>query len=295
MTIGLRVDVDTYRGTQIGVPGLLQLFERHGILASFFFSVGPDNMGRHLWRLARPAFLMKMLRTRAPSLYGWDILFKGTVWPGPIIGERLADIIRATRDAGHEVGLHAWDHHRWQVHLEKMKTVEIAESLRRGVDLLAKILGSAPTCSAAPGWKCNDRVLIEKEAFHFLYNSDCRGTSIFQPVADGRTLATPQVPVSLPTYDEVVGREGVDKAGYNKYILSLVQPERLNTLTIHAEVEGISRLALFEDFLTLARRRGDEFVPLGALLDSEKPWPQAELIGKEIPGREGWVSCQATA
>lgn len=295
MTIGLRVDVDTYRGTHIGVPNLLRLFERYGIRASFFFSVGPDNMGRHLWRLARPAFLMKMLRTRAPTLYGWDILFRGTLWPGPIIGKQLADVIRATPDAGHEVGLHAWDHHRWQMCSDKMKTLEIRESLLRGVDSLTRILGSPPTCSAVPAWKCNDQVLIEKEAFSFLYNSDCRGTSVFRPIANGRPLATPQIPVSLPTYDEVVGRDSVDKASFNEYMLSLIQPDRFNTLTIHAEVEGISCLAMFENFLTLAHHRGHEFASFGTLLDPKEPWPQAKLIGKQIPGREGWVSCQATA
>jgi len=294
MTIGLRVDVDTYRGTQIGVPNLLRLFDSHGIRASFFFSVGPDNMGRHLWRLARPAFLKKMLRTKAPNLYGWDILLRGTLWPGPVIGERLADVIRATRDAGHEVGLHAWDHHRWQMCLDRMNALDIRESLRRSVDLLTKILGSPPTCSAVPAWKCNDQVLIEKEAFPFLYNSDCRGTSVFQPVVAGTPLATPQIPVDLPTYDEVVGREGIDKTEFNEYMLSLIHTDRLNTMTIHAEVEGVSCLAMFEAFLKLARRRGDDFVPLGTLLNSKRPCPQAVLIRKTIPGREGEVSCQSS-
>jgi len=293
MTIGLRVDVDTFRGTRVGVPNLLGLFARRQIQASFFFSVGPDNMGRHLRRLARPAFLMKMLRTKAPGLYGWDILLRGTLWPGPVIGERLADVIRAARDAGHEIGLHAWDHHRWQMGLDKMNATDIRESLRRGVDLITNILRAPPTCSAVPGWKCNDQVLIEKEEFPFLYNSDCRGMSVFLPLVNGTPLATPQIPVALPTYDEVVGRNGIDTAGFNEYMLSLIQPNQLNTLTIHAEVEGISCLAMFEEFVTLAQHRGCRFAPFGLLLDSKKPYPHAERVHKTIPGREGWVSCQA--
>jgi undecaprenyl phosphate-alpha-L-ara4FN deformylase len=295
MKIGLRIDVDTFRGTKYGVPNLCKVLADHSIKASFFFSVGPDNMGRHLWRLTRPAFLFKMLRTRATSLYGWDILLRGTLWPGPVIGEKLSSVIRSTSDAGHEVGLHAWDHYTWQAHIDEMEDDAISETLRRGVEILTGILGCPPNCSAAPGWKCNDKVLLAKSHFPFNYNSDCRGESIFRPIVGGREIPQPQIPVTLPTYDEVVGRNGVTHGTYNDYILTLLDPQKLNVLTIHAEVEGIACLDMFEQFVKKALTKGASFVPLGVLMREYPETGSSAIVAKEIPGREGWVCCQVSA
>lgn len=295
MRIGLRIDVDTFRGTKQGVPNLCKLLAAHSIKASFFFSVGPDNMGRHLWRLLRPAFLRKMLRTRATSLYGWDILLRGTLWPGPVIGERLGSIIRSTSDAGHEVGLHAWDHYTWQAYIDEMEDDAISETLGKGVEILTEILGCPPSCSAAPGWKCNDKVLLAKSQFPFKYNSDCRGESIFRPIVGGTEIPQPQIPVTLPTYDEVVRRNGVTHGTYNDYMLTLLDPQRLNVLTIHAEVEGIACLDMFEQFVKKALTKGASFVPLGILLHEYPETDSSAIIAKEIPGREGWVCCQSNS
>ena len=279
----------------MGVPNLCRILARHDVEATFFFSVGPDNMGRHLWRLLRPAFLWKMLRTNAVSLYGWDILLSGTFWPGPVIGRKLSSIIRATADAGHEVGLHTWDHHAWQAHLDRMDRDAINRALQKGVDMLTEILGHPPTCSAAPAWRCNDLVLTEKGKFPFRYNSDCRGRTLFHPVVENAGLAQPQVPVTLPTYDEVVGRNGVSHGNYNAYVLSLLRPDGLNVLTIHAEVEGIVCATMFEDFLDQAASKGIVFVPLGRLLEETSQIGRSPVVPREMPGREGWMACQATS
>jgi undecaprenyl phosphate-alpha-L-ara4FN deformylase len=290
--VGLRIDVDTLRGTRIGVPNLVDLLARHQIRGSFFFSVGPDNMGRHLWRLVRPGFLVKMFRTRAARLYGWDILARGTLWPGPEIARRCPEIIRQTAQAGHEVGLHAWDHHRWQTRIGQMDQRAIRAEIEKGVDRLARITGSAPAGFAAPAWRVTPEALAALERFPFSYQSDCRGHSIFRPVIGGRRYRHVQVPTTLPTYDERIGRQ-CTAATYNESLLTMIGPHRLNVLTIHAEVEGIAGLALFEDFLNRAGRRDIAFKPLGELASCEREPAEYSFHPAAVSGRDGWLACQA--
>lgn len=291
--VGLRIDVDTYRGTRTGVPRLLQILAHYEISATFFFSVGPDNMGRHLWRLLKPTFLVKMLRSNAASLYGWDILLAGTFWPGRKIGKTLGGVIRDTDQAGHEVGLHAWDHHKWQKQVERMTGLESRKQIEKGFEELSRILGRDPDCSAAAGWKCTEQVLLEKEHYGFRYNSDCRGDSIFQPIINGQRCA-PQVPVTLPTYDEVIGRNGINNSNYNDFILEKIHPGKLNVLTIHAEVEGIVCAGLFEEFLRMATLHNIRFVPLCSLLSQKDPIPQGHVQLGQLSGREGTMCLQTT-
>ena len=293
MKLGLKIDVDTYRGTREGVLPLLRALDEAGARGSFFFSVGPDNMGRHLWRLLKPQFLAKVLRSGGASLYGWDILLRGTLWPGSQIGRALGDIIKQVAAAQHEAGLHAWDHHAWQARMERGGADFQARQLQLGNDALAQLIGRAPDCSAAPGWKCNDATLLEKEKFPYRYNSDVRGTSLFRPIVGGRTLAQPQLPTTLPTYDEVIGRNGLTNAGYNAWLLKQLKPGGLNVLTIHAEVEGIACHDMFREFLREVKQRGWEIVPLGALLPADPATlPDGRVVPFVQPGREGWIAAQ---
>ncbi len=295
--IGLRVDVDTLRGTSLGVPALLETMKEHGITASFFFSVGPDNMGRHLFRLFNPVFALKMLRTKAVGLYGWDILFKGTLGPGPNIGKKCRDIMAKTIASGHEVGLHAWDHHRWQRNAHLWDDEQVRNEVMQGLDFLNELTPPASpiSSSAAPGWRCTETIAAAKDSLPLTYHSDCRGTDIFFPVVNGKRLAKPQIPVTLPTYDEALGRDGVTHDNFNTWLMRQLLPDALNVLTIHAEAEGLLCRELFKEFISLAFKEGWSFCTLHDLLKQAQKQDaigQGRIVPKTIPGRQGWVACQ---
>ncbi|HPF12947.1 MAG: 4-deoxy-4-formamido-L-arabinose-phosphoundecaprenol deformylase [Planctomycetes bacterium] len=292
MKVGLRIDVDTLRGTRVGVPKLCAILAERDIKGSFFFSVGPDNMGRHLWRLLRPTFLWKMLRSSAPGLYGWQTVFHGNLGPGKLIGEHAPEALREAARGGHEIGFHAWDHHAWQAKLERFRDGQIRDLTQRGLDTIERITQVVPSCSASPGWRCNEQVLKVLEDFPLAYQSDCRGHSVFLPRVDGEVLQRPQIPVTLPTYDELIGRDGTTDANYNERLLERFDPEGLNVLTIHAEVEGCSRAGMFVEFLGAALAAGWEFVPLGEFVAAPAQLPVAPMIAGSVPGREGAVACQ---
>jgi undecaprenyl phosphate-alpha-L-ara4FN deformylase len=105
----------------------------------------------------------------------------------------------------------------------------------------------------------------------------------------GRTLAQPQIPVDLPTYDEGVGRGAGADERWNDMLLAHLADGAPHVLTIHAESEGGAKAALFEQFLDRALAAGHQFEPLGDWL-ARHPAPREGRVARgTIPGREGWL------
>ena len=152
MILALKIDVDTLRGTREGVPKLVTLLKKHGAGATFLFSLGPDHTGRAIKRIFRPGFFGKVRRTSVVRHYGVKTLLYGTVLPGPDIGRRAADVMRATRDAGYETGIHTWDHVRWQDGVAAAGAEWTRAEMQRACERYTEIFGIAPLSHGAAGW-----------------------------------------------------------------------------------------------------------------------------------------------
>jgi len=285
--LGLRVDVDSYDGAREGIPTLLGIFERARVRATFFVSVGPDRWGRAAIRaFTKRGFLSKMRRTR--GLYPVKTMLRGTLLPSRHVSE-LAPLLREVRERGHEIGLHAWDHVRWQDALPGMSDAEVERELALGVDAFAQVYGAPPRSIAAPGWVVSDAHLLAQEKLGLDYASDARGEGPFVPVVGGRELATLQVATTLPTVDELLGL----CPDVNDATLAAARGDRDEVYVLHTEVEGRGFAASFERLVARFTERGFEPGPLERIAAAARTrkgeLPRRRLVPGEVPGRSGLV------
>ena len=295
--IGLKIDVDTERGTRIGVENLLRLFAKYDIHATFLFSLGPDNTGRALKRIFRPGFLKKVSRTSVVSTYGVKTLLNGVLWPGPHIAKKHAALLREAEKIGHEVGIHCYDHCKWQDYLFAWTEEQTKTEFNRAIDSFKTIFHHAPLAAGTPGWQANAASLQAYDEAHLLYGSDCRGPFPFYPKIKNHVFKTLQIPSNLPTLDELLGRP---EYPLEKITGTLLQQcsARLedDVFTLHAELEGMRYLDWFEQFIITGQACGFQFVPVETLarkvLENKTVIPVCELIQGEVEGRSGTLAVQ---
>jgi hypothetical protein len=260
--LGLKVDVDTRRGMEEGVPVLLGLLGERRLPAAFFLSFGPDNSGRAVFKLlTNPRFALKMARTNAPGLYGFRTALYGTLLPAPLIGAALPELCRRIEAEGHEAELHAWDHRTWQDSLPRRSDAWVRDWLDRGLDAYGVALGHPPRSFGAPAWTLSPAAPFVLEG----------------------TGAT-ELPSDLPCLEEVGGAAGT------KAILSALEAGGTHVLPVHAEAEGGIWRGAFLEILDGAAALGYRVLPLSeiaARLDPAtlpvRPYRESLLPGRAFP------------
>lgn len=299
--IGLKVDVDTLRGTREGVPQLMKLFKKLNIDATFYFSVGPDNTGRAMRRVFRKGFAKKVARTSVLKHYGVKTLLYGVLLPGPDIGRSAGAIMRSVRDQGFEVGLHTYDHVRWQDNVAKASAAWTRIEFERGMNAFERVFGQYPKSHAAAGWQINAHALELEREYGLEFASDTRGRTPFWPMLPQGPSSCPQLPTTLPTFDELLGREGIDESSIADAVFRLCEQDAgataanpLHVFTLHAELEGMRLLPAFESLLKRWQDAGAKISRMAAIheLGLQSPVPNQAVMMGEIPGRSGLLAMQ---
>ena len=304
-SITLKIDVDTLRGSREGTPNLVRILTRHQAGATFLFSLGPDHTGWAMRRAFRPGFFSKVSRTSVLEHYGLKTLMYGVLLPAPDIGLTSAAELLAVAQAGFECGIHTWDHVVWQDNVRQRDAIWTKVQMSKSVQRFTHIFGHPPHTHGAAGWQMNSHAFARLDQLGIAYASDGRAAlnddgSLADPASgpyrllDGNTVRNCiQMPTTLPTLDELLGRQinGVEIGLSNiaSHILSLTQAPRDHVFTLHAELEGQKLAPIFEKLLAGWQLQGYQ---CGSMADyaarlAPNTLPVRALQWGEVPGRSG--------
>jgi peptidoglycan/xylan/chitin deacetylase (PgdA/CDA1 family) len=244
----------------------------------------------------RPGFVGKVRRTSVVKHYGVRTLLYGTLLPGPDIGRRAADVMQGVRDAGHETGVHCWDHIRWQDGLAAADAQWTLDEMRRACDRFTDIMREPPHTHGAAGWQMNVHALRFTQRLGFDYCSDGRGTHPYLPVWNAELVRCPQFPTTLPTLDEMVGIDGVTEDNVAAHLLERTRDTAMGNqvFTLHAELEGMRLAPAFEQLLVGWKAQGWTLGPTRMLYEAVEPMalPRCETGPGSIAGRTGTLLVQ---
>jgi peptidoglycan/xylan/chitin deacetylase (PgdA/CDA1 family) len=203
-------------------------------------------------------------------------------------------------DDGFEVGLHTYDHVRWQDHVATADAAWTRAEFERGLRAFERVFGFLPQSHAAAGWQMNAHALELEREYGLRYASDTRGGGAFLPVLAQGPSPCPQIPTTLPTFDELLGRDGVDESNIADAVFRLAAAAPQGdpqVFTLHAELEGMRLKGAFESLLEKWLEAGAAVTDMAHIhtLAAQRPVPARAVIRGEIPGRSGMLAMQAPA
>jgi hypothetical protein len=116
------------------------------------------------------------------------------------------------------------------------------------------------------------------------------------PVVNGEVTLCPQIPSTLPTLDELIGLDGCTANNVHERVLAAsdAPTPHGHIYTLHAELEGMKLLPVFERLLGAWNAQGIDLVStdaIAAALDRQT-LPRHHVAWKEVPGRSGLLATQ---
>lgn len=296
-TIGIRVDIDFEIGLVKGVPHLLKLFEKYGIKATFFVTMGHDGFKHNTKRLNSTNYLKRVLSfnpVKIISMFGLSYLVKQFFGYVGNVGGDHSDMLRRIVKEGHELGVHGYNHFWWAENIWNCETQAVREEMNKGLDAFKNATGIEANVWASPNWRCSKDSLHLVDEFGFLYGADCRGKHPFLPMDHNWQGKTIQLPITLPCLHEV--KQYLARNTHERIIHELLSHITLpfNVLCIHGYYEGILERELFIRFIHAVKSKGVQFFPLKQVFEriNKSSVPLCKVTRKTLPGGRGEISFQ---
>jgi peptidoglycan/xylan/chitin deacetylase (PgdA/CDA1 family) len=213
--------------------------------------------------------------------------------------------MRAVENAGFECGIHTWDHVVWQDNVRLRGENWTRLQMQKSVARFQSIFGHAPKTHGAAGWQMNPFAFAELDGLDIMYASDGRAQlnedgSLTEPdigpyrlAVDTTIMRCFQMPTTLPTLDELLGRTingaVIDINNIADHLLQLTKQPRDHVFTLHAELEGQKLAPIFERLLIGWQSQGYRFTSMAKYAQSidAASLPIRPLQWGELPGRSG--------
>jgi undecaprenyl phosphate-alpha-L-ara4FN deformylase len=117
---------------------------------------------------------------------------------------------------------------------------------------------------------------------------------------NGKRSTCPQLPTTLPTFDELLGRDGIEESTIAEALFktsernAATSAHKLQVFTLHAELEGMLLLNAFEELLRKWQAAGVALTRMARVheLALQIPLPDQTVLRGEVPGRSGLLAIQ---
>jgi peptidoglycan/xylan/chitin deacetylase (PgdA/CDA1 family) len=192
------------------------------------------------------------------------------------------------------VGIHCYDHVRWQDYVAQKDFAWTKREMELAIKAFESVFSERALVIGAAGWQLNAHVLALEEQFGFQYASDLRGDLAFYPMMDGIRSSCPQLPTTLPTLDELIGENDITADNVHQAVFESSRRPLAHghVYTLHAELEGMQLLPVMDRLLTMWKTAGDN---VGTMQDNYLALDLTQLENRSVTwgtvaGRSGLLA-----
>jgi len=245
-TFTLRVDLESDKGIQFGVPKLLNLLKKYNLKASFYIPMGGES---NIFELLSNRIKIKSAGERNIKIFSLFEKLRMVFFPKDFVKSNLI-ILKKILEEGHELGIHGWKHREWTRGLEK---IDVEKRILMAKIKYIKLFNKKPISFASPGFNINNKVIKSLEKLNFLFISDFQGKNITKIENLTNFPITITGENKTPIIEYLVGKRKKD-VEILEYIQKESKKQEIFSFYIHGLFEARFKLNLLEEIFKFVKK-----------------------------------------